>query len=380
MTETAFQDTDVLILGAGPVGLTLHLALAARGIRSRLLERRPLAALQADPRVLALSHGARQLLEQIGSWPERAATAIENIHISQRAGFGRTVLDRAEYGLPALGYVVRYRDLTAALCRRLAPDAVLAESEVIAVQETPAGVQVSIRQAGAIQTLRAALLVHAEGTPGNDPAVSVREYHQHAVICEVTPSQPHGQRAWERFTPDGPLALLPLGQEFSVVFTLPAEKADAIMALDDRAFIAALEEQSGRRLKFSQPSRRNRFPLALRLRKTLAEGREVWIGNAAQTLHPVSGQGFNLGLRDAWQLAETLLGHGLTSAALHTYARARQCDRQGGALFTDQVVRTFSTDFVPIKWARGLGLYALDLFPPARHFIAKRMIWGGRGW
>lgn len=380
MTDTAAQDTDVIILGAGPVGLTLHLALAARGIRSRLLERRPLAALQADPRVLALSHGARQLLEQIDSWPEHAATAIENIHISQRAGFGRTVLDRAEYGLPALGYVVRYRDLTAALCRRLAPAAVLAESEVIAVQETPAGVQVSIRQAGAIQTLRATILVHAEGTPGNDPAVSVREYHQHAVICEVTPGQPHGRRAWERFTPDGPLALLPLGQEFSVVFTLPVEKADAIMALDDRAFIAALEEQSGRRLKFSQPSQRNRFPLALRLRKTLAEGREVWIGNAAQTLHPVSGQGFNLGLRDAWQLAETLLGHGLTSAALQTYARARQCDRQGGALFTDQVVRTFSTDFVPIKWARGLGLYALDLFPPARHFIAKRMIWGGRGW
>ena len=118
----------------------------------------------------------------------------------------------------------------------------------------------------------------------------------------------------------------------------------------------------------------------MRTRRTLARGNEVWVGNAAQTLHPVSGQGSNLGLRDAWHVAETLLSHGLTAAALQRYAAARHCDRQGGALFTDAVVRTFSTDFVPIKWARGLGLYALDLFPPARHFVAKRMIWGGRGW
>lgn len=250
----------------------------------------------------------------------------------------------------------------------------------VATQVTPQGVQLTLRQGEVSQTLRGSLLVHAEGTPGDDPEVSVRDYGQQAVICEVTPERPHAQRAWERFTPDGPLALLPLGDEFSVVFTLPPAKAAAVLALDDAAFIRALEAQFGRRLRFSRPSRRNSFPLALRMRRTLARGNEVWVGNAAQTLHPVSGQGFNLGLRDAWQLAETLLSHGLTAAALQRYAAARHCDRQGGALFTDAVVRTFSTDFVPIKWARGLGLYALDLFPPARHFVAKRMIWGGRGW
>ena len=380
MTEAVELETDVLILGAGPVGLTLHLALAARGIRSHLIERRPMSALQADPRVLALSHGARQLLEQIDSWPARAATAIENIHISQRGGFGRTVLDKAEYGLPALGYVVRYREVVAALARHLSAGALFAEAEGVATQVTPQGVQLTLRQGEVSQTLRGSLLVHAEGTPGDDPEVSVRDYGQQAVICEVTPERPHAQRAWERFTPDGPLALLPLGDEFSVVFTLPPAKAAAVLALDDAAFIRALEAQFGRRLRFSRPSRRNSFPLALRMRRTLARGNEVWVGNAAQTLHPVSGQGFNLGLRDAWQLAETLLSHGLTAAALQRYAAARHCDRQGGALFTDAVVRTFSTDFVPIKWARGLGLYALDLFPPARHFVAKRMIWGGRGW
>jgi 2-octaprenyl-6-methoxyphenol hydroxylase len=116
------------------------------------------------------------------------------------------------------------------------------------------------------------------------------------------------------------------------------------------------------------------------LRQSLVKGNEVWVGNTAQTLHPVSGQGFNLGIRDAWQLAEILLRDGVVPASLATYARLRQLDRQGSALFTDQIVRAFSNDFAPLKWARGLGLLALDLCPPARHFVAKRMIWGARAW
>ncbi|WP_415036296.1 FAD-dependent monooxygenase [Azonexus sp.] len=379
MTEACADSAEVLILGAGPVGLTLHLALARYGITSRLLERRPLAALQADPRVLALSHGTRELLEQLDSWPAQAATPIETIHISQRGGFGRCLMTAKEQALPALGYVVRYRDLVSALSRHLAPDALYAEAEMLALEEDAQGVGLKLGQNADSVSLHGALIVHADGTPGADPLVSVRDYHQQAVICEVRPAQPHGQRAWERFTPDGPLALLPLGEEFSVVLTLPPAKAKEVMALDDAAFIAALEAQFGRHLGLCQASPRNCFPLALRMRRTLAQGRAVWIGNAAQTLHPVSGQGFNLGLRDAWQLAQTLLTEGCTPSALAHYARLRRCDRQGGALFTDTVVRTFSTDFAPIKWARGLGLYALDLFPPARQFVARRMIWGGRG-
>jgi 2-octaprenyl-6-methoxyphenol hydroxylase len=386
VTESAVENVDILIIGAGPVGMTLHLALAAGGQQSLLLDRRPQAALQADPRALALSHGARELLEQINAWPTRAATPIETIHISQQDGFGRTLIDRADYALPALGYVVRYRDLAAALAANLAADRLLAEAEILDIQADADGATVAVRQGGALRTLRCKLLVHAEGTPGDDPAVSVSDYGQQAVICEVTPTPGHGRRAWERFTPDGPLALLPLGDEYSIVFTLPPARADAVMALDDDAFIAALQRQFGGRLRFARPGRRSRFPLALRQRKTLVDGREVWIGNAAQTLHPVSGQGFNLGLRDAWQLAETLLTDGLDHdsgeciAALQRYAASRQLDRRCGALFTDQVVKAFSNDFGPLKLARGLGLLALDLCPPARHFVAKRMIWGARAW
>ncbi len=380
MTDLVLENVDILIIGAGPVGMTLHLALAAGGQKSLLLDRRPQQALQADPRALALSHGARELLEQIQSWPTRAATAIETIHVSQKDGFGRTLIDRTDYALPALGYVVRYRDLAGALAANLAADTVLAESEILDIASGDDHVTVSLRHADQLRTIRTKLLVHAEGTPGDDPAVKVSDYEQHAVICEVTPTPGHGKRAWERFTPDGPLALLPLGNEYSIVFTLPPAKADAVMAMDNDAFIAALQAQFGGRMTFTAPGRRSRFPLALRLRDTLLQGNEVWIGNTAQTLHPVSGQGFNLGIRDAWQLAEILLKDGVDRSSLASYAASRKLDRHGSAFFTDQIVRTFSNNFGPLKLVRGLGLLALDLCPPARHFVAKRMIWGARAW
>ena len=374
------ESVDILIIGAGPVGITLHLALAAAGQKSLLLDRRPKDAQQGDPRALALSHGARQLLEQINSWPTRAATPIETIHVSQKDGFGRTLIDHKEYKLPALGYVVRYRDLAGALAANLADDAVLSEAEILSATPNDDHIIVTLRHAGQLRTIHSKLLVHAEGTPTDDPAVKVSDYEQHAVICEVTPTPGHKNRAWERFTPDGPLALLPLGNEYSIVFTLPPAKADVVMAMDDDAFTAALQQQFGQRMSFAKPGKRSRFPLALRLRDTLVEGNEVWIGNTAQTLHPVSGQGFNLGIRDAWQLAENLLKNGVDRDSLAQYAASRKLDRQGSAFFTDQIVRAFSNDFGPLKLARGLGLLALDVCPPARHFVAKRMIWGARAW
>ena len=386
---TDIEQVDILIIGAGPVGMTLHRALAIGGQRSLLVDRRAHAAgsppgvrsaAQDDPRALALSHGARQLLEQLDAWPARAATPIESIHVSQRAGFGRTLIDRADYALPALGYVVRYGDLSAALAAHLADGALLDAAEILDIAPTATGSLLSIRQHGSVRRIAARVLVHAEGTPGDDPAVRVSDYAQHAVIAEVTPIPGHGRRAWERFTPDGPLALLPLGDECSIVFTLPPAKADAVMAMDDAAFLAALQTQFGQRLRFTRPGRRSRFPLALRLRDTLVRDNEVWIGNTAQTLHPVSGQGFNLGLRDAWQLAEILLADGVDRASLARYAASRRLDRQGGAFFTDRIVRAFSNDSGPLKLVRGLGLLALDLCPPARHFVAKRMIWGARAW
>lgn len=388
-TPTAPREApEIIILGAGPVGMTLALALARGGRRVALVDKAPRGSYGGDPRALALSHGARQLLGQLDAWNTAAATPIEEIHVSQRGGFGRTLMHARDYGLPALGYVLRYGAVAQALDARLdtAPGLSLWHGhQVTRVEAQDGAMTVQLTGPTGDTILRAPLLVHGEGTPYDDPEVPVREYGQQALLAEVRIEGSHGGRAWERFTPGGPLALLPLEDGFAIVFTVREKEVDSLLALDDTAFLAVLQERFGQRHRFTAVGPRSHFPLALRVRPTLVRGREVWVGNSAQTLHPVSGQGFNLGLRDAWELARRLNagrpGDDPGEAGrLAAYAAGRRADRQGGALFTDTIVRLFSNDQPGLRLIRGLGLTALDLFPGARHFVAKRMIWGARAW
>ncbi len=383
-SKAASLTTDVLIIGAGPVGMTLALALADSSLHVLLLDRQPAGSWLKDPRALALSHGTRQLLERLNAWNAAAATAIQDIHVSQRDGFGRAQINAADYDIPALGYVKRYRDLLSALHARIGADRLIAPCSVERIDTGESHVTATITHQGATRRIAARLVVHAEGTPTDDPGVAVRDYGQHAIVCEVTPAAAHENRAWERFTPDGPLALLPVDEGYAVVLTVAPDQAARILELSDDEFLATLNRQFGGRLDLVATGPRASFPLALRLRRRLTGERQVWLGNTAQTLHPVSGQGFNLGLRDAWELAETLLdtvpGDPGKAAPLVAYALRRQPDRLGSAVFTDGIVRLFSNDIPPLKALRGLGLFALDLTPPLRHFVARRMIWGARAW
>jgi len=346
--------------------MALALALHKHGITAEIFDARERGAAKNDKRILALSYGARQILERLGAWHGIPATAIDTIHVSQRGRLGRTRLTARDENVPALGYVLAAGDLAAVL------DAAVAATG-IAYHEN--------KKVGAGDTAKHVLTAWAEGAVADSDAI-VRDYGQHAVLCTAATREPHRHVAFERFTPDGPLALLPFGNEYAVVFTCAASAAEELAALDDTAFRAHLQARFGTRLTFTAVGPRVAYALGLRYRENIVAARQVWIGNAAQTLHPVAGQGFNLALRDIWELARTLTDAADPgdAALLARYAASRRLDRRGAIGFTDTLVRAFSNDFAPLAHARGAALLALDLLPLARSFVARRMMFGARAW
>ncbi|MGH8635153.1 MAG: FAD-dependent monooxygenase [Burkholderiales bacterium] len=218
----------------------------------------------------------------------------------------------------------------------------------------------------------------------NIAPVRARDYGQAAVTAHVTCGAPHQNVAYERFTPDGPLALLPAGAALELVWTTTPERAQQLCALTETGFLAQLQESFGNRLgSFKGAGSRAWFPLALKVAARIAESRTVVLGNAAQTLHPVAGQGLNLGLRDAWELAALIRDCDRAEIGgprqILAFNARRRVDRGGGILFTDTLVRLFSNEFPPLRLARGLGLAALGAVPPARDFVVRRMTFGARG-
>lgn len=365
------------------MGAVCALALAQQGIAARILEAQPETA-RGDSRTLALSHGSQLILAWLGVWDALTeVTPINCIHISQRGAFGVARLSAEEVGVPALGYVLSYATLAAALKQALRDAGVAVEYDVAVERIAPDSAMASLHTTrGGITT---PLAVVADGGRGNGaPAPKYkRDYAQQAVVCDVRTELPHAQQAYERFTPDGPAALLPKGDHYALVWTADNADAERIAALDDSAFLAALYQHfGGRQGRFLAASPRKTFPLSLAYTGSEAAARVVRIGNAAQTLHPVAGQGFNIGLRDAWELA-ALCGESPetigSDAMLAAYTRGRRADVIGGLGFTDFLVRTFSNDLLPIRHARGLGLLALEALPPLKTFVARRMMFGVRG-
>ncbi len=386
--DTVPTHCDVAIVGGGPVGAALAAGLEGCGLEVVVLEAK--TQLEApDPRAIALSEGSRLILQRLGIWAalEPKATAIETIHVSQRGGFGRAELKAREMGVPALGYVAEYGDLYAAMAQRMVASGarVLTGARVTQAGATSAYAMVNYEQDGQEHLLTARLAVLSEGGKALPPALRQdKDYGQSAVVCTVRTTQPHGRRAYERFTPEGPIALLPLKDEYALVWTTPSALVAERVALPDTEFLNQLQAAFGdRQGRFLSAGPRAAFPLKLTLAKDSASPRLVRIGNAAHVLHPVAGQGFNLGLRDAWKLAETLADtplDSLGSRALEHYARQRRTDILGGSFMTDVLVAGFSNDVRALREVRGLALGALDLLPPLRTVFARKMMFGVQSW
>ena len=381
---------NIVIAGAGPVGAVCALAMKQGGLDPLLLEARSQHTPINDKRTLALSYGSRLILERLGVWKDIVdASAITRIHISHRGGLGRAELNAAEEKLPALGYVLSYGELTRALLHGLEQAAVRIRYATPVVQVQAGNASACLHLGGDTpQEMHANLAVIADGGRNETQQGKwFRDYGQIAVVAQVVTELPHAGTAYERFTPNGPIALLPNGQDgaYALVWVNAPQEAARIAQLDDAQFLTELQGQfGGRQGKFFSVGSRGQFPLKLDYHGTQAGEHVVRIGNAAQTLHPVAGQGFNLGLRDAWELAqscmelseETRLGD---AGQLQAYARTRQRDAVPGILFTDLLVRSFSTANPLAQHVRGLGLMALQAFPPARHFVARRMLFGRHG-
>lgn len=388
--------TDIAIIGGGPTGAALALALRGSGLRVTVLEAR--AGNVYAPRPIALSHGSRLTLERLGVWQELArmptGATIDHIHISQRGGFGRVALSAADAAVPHLGYVFDFNDIFKTLrCSAQSSGCDYhTGARATALNHGSEGQHLHYTQGGVQHALTAQLVVVADG--GDIEGLSpprVVDYAQHALTARVVSALPHRNTAYERFTPEGPLALLPFGvngNEAALVWTLKPAHADALLHAADTEFLTALGAAFGTRLgEFDHVMERAAYPLTLRIAANTNPSHVVTIGNAAQTLHPVAGQGFNLGLRDAWELAQMLRTGSVPSSApslnvaqvLRRFRAARKMDRGATIAVTHGLVHLFSNDFLPANLMRGAAMTALGCIAPVKNFVARRMIFGARG-
>jgi len=385
---------DIVIAGGGMIGTSLALALAPLGLSVAVVEAIPRAASAQpsfDDRSTALSRSTQRMFEAMDLWPGivAASTPIHSIHVSDQGRFGFSHIDAEEQGVEALGYVVINRVLGGVLQEALdglhTVD-VICPAKIIEVDLAPDSATAVIESAdGAQQTLTCDLLVAADGANS-----SVREmmgitarksdYGQRAIIGNLLPEKDINHTAYERFTEQGPLAVLPVADgRAGFIWTVSEEDAERVMALDDTAFLTELQEQFGYRLgTFSKVGKRASYPLVLSKALRLTATRSVLIGNSAHGLHPVSAQGFNLGMRDVAAIvdciAESAMGnHGDfgSKSLLEQYSRWRRSDQKKLVRFTDSLVKLFGSGRRPLRALRNIGMLGFDLVPGVRSTFAR---------
>ena len=386
---------DVIVVGGGMVGASLARALSGRGMKIAVIESWSLNSQQQpsyDDRAIALAYGTKVIMQTMGLWQGLSARVepIRHIHVSNRGRFGFTRLDHKMLKVEALGYVTTGHTLGESLFAGLneLPDVTLfCPASLTDFEVTEPEVRVSISQNDSGMLLRGRLLVAADGSRSmvrERLGIGVHEwaYGQSAVISNLTPGVSPNGTAFERFTEAGPMAMLPLTEgRYGMVWTVDDGSLDEVMSLDDAEFLARVQQQFGFRLGyFQRAGGRASYPLNLVRAKEHIRPRVALIGNAAHALHPITGQGFNLGIRDVAVLADVLddAGRGgRDPGALETlelYADWRKADQQLVVLLTDSLVRLFTNPLLPVRACRDLGMLALDLATPAKRVLTRQFM------
>jgi 2-octaprenyl-6-methoxyphenol hydroxylase len=376
-----------VIAGGGPVGLTLALGLAQQGYRVTLLEKvepKAGAVNSFDGRVLALSEGSRQILQSLGLWPALLAhlTPIKHVHVSQKGYLGLTLIHAEEMNVAALGYSIRAEALGEVLWQAVRAQAnidIRCPAQLLGFVQDEEDVYVDVEQLGQRVSVRAKLLLGADGTDsqvrrGLNWRLVHKSYHAWAILAQVDTFEPHENWAFERFTAQGPVALLPLSSHsHKLVYVASDEEYADLLALSDEAFIAAFSRKMGERFGgYHRLSGRVAYPLTESYVERVAQGRAVLLGNASHTQHPVAAQGLNLGLRDVASLLAGLQIQGVDDVSwLAGYERERQQDHRQVMGLTDGLIRVFEHPSPFVGHLRGVAMMALQAMPGLKRRLAR---------
>jgi 2-octaprenyl-6-methoxyphenol hydroxylase len=380
---------DCAIIGGGPVGLVFAILNHASKVKIQIFESKNRGATNQDNKALALSNGSRLILEEIGIWDrlDKNITKIEKIHTSQVGSFGRTLLDAGEFNEESLGYIISYGDLMAVLQEEIeciSNIMTFYETKVTRCIDEKAILNLSLETNNKIKNLKSEFVILADGAAedieGLELNKKIKHFDHTAIVTKVLTEIPHRNIAYERFTSNGPIALLPnRNDKFSLVWTGPSKFIEKLEQLNQESFLSQLHESFGDRVgSFLECEKRISFDL----KQTYVEvmhSNIVALGNASQTMHPVAGQGLNTGLRDAYKLNQSLIGGSKIKsleALLDEYKHSRAGERKKILNFTEMLVKSFSNDLVGLKKVRGYALSLLDITRPIKQSFVRKMSYG----
>jgi len=375
------------------VGASIACALGNQPLKLAMIEAHHFALdtpPSYDDRAIALSYGTSQIFRALGIWQhlQTKVTPIKHIHVSDRGQWGFTRIDHAQENVDALGYVITARELGQMLYSQLPnyPNIdIISPAQLVDIQQTDEVAQLTVQQQNTSLPLSSKLIIAADGGQSSVRTLlnidaKQHDYQQTAITANITTELAHHNVAYERFTPQGPIAILPVSEHHcSLVWTHHTDKVQPILQMSDEQFLQQLQQEFGNRLgRFTHVGKRSSYPLQLIKARSQVQKRIALIGNAAHTIHPIAGQGFNLGMRDVAALAQTIVDEhraqrdiGLLGC-LQTYEQWRQQDQQRIIGFTDKLVKIFSSRFAPLVIARNVGLITTDVVAPVKHFLAQQ--------